>query len=264
MNELGGSEKQLIELLKKISLTHSEAVIYLSLLKHPFSSANELAKLTKIPRTRVYKILERLEMKQLIYVTNQKPKRFSSIPLHVATTILARRIEESFFEALRTREEILRSFFERKTSDQKFSFKSMSYEVSERDALTTEIKDLLGKCTRELLVMATKNEVLRISYIYKPEIIDILERGVDVFVIAPAGSEKFMPPKILNSIRIKTAKEIYSRMYIVDTSEAIMMPSEGSIQERRKYDCGLHITNSDLAKMLRDFYFAKFNSLQPL
>lgn len=263
MSEMNKNEElRLIKSLERLSLTYSEAVVYLCLLKRPFSSASEVAKLTKIPRPRVYKILEKLEMKQLIYVINQKPKRFASIPLHAATTILARRIEERFFEALRTREEILNDFIEGRNPDWNFGSKSMSYEIPDRKALTTEIKEAISKCTAELLIMATENEVLRISYIYKPEIIDAIERGVDIFVIAPVNSEKLMP-KIPNNtkIKIRTMKKIYGRMYIIDSREAIIMPSEGSIQERRKYDCGLHITNSDIAKILRDLYFTKFNSL---
>jgi sugar-specific transcriptional regulator TrmB len=250
----------------KLGLSRSEATVYLALLKYPLSSANDISKRLGISRPRGYKILEHLETKQMVYVTNQKPKRYSAVPPHIATTILARKYEESFYEALRIRESFLNSLIENKIlGSSSGKIPSMSHEVSDRHTLVNEIKEMIYRCDEELLIIGTQNELIRMVYLHKSEFNSVHEKGVSLYIMGPFNK---IPRDILLEIlkwgECRVAENVHVRTYISDRKEIIMIPSKGSIPERNKYDCGIYIYNSDIGKTMSELFFAKWNTLDPV
>ncbi len=67
--------------LEDIGLSHNEASIYLALLETGLATASEIAKKSRVHRTNVYDVLERLIEKGLVsYITRYKTKYFEASP----------------------------------------------------------------------------------------------------------------------------------------------------------------------------------------
>ncbi len=253
--KLGSS--RLTEILKSLGMRDTEAIIYLILLKKPGISVSELAKETKLTRQRVYDILEDLGERGLVYVSTQRPKKFFAVSPEVATSILIREMEKRLYDLLRLREEfvhIVRSIgYEKRVANH------ISYEVTGRRALVGAVKDIISRSKRNLTIAATKNETMRLVYEYKPEILEAFERGVEIYLLTAI---KEIPSEILDFLsKIATIEnfELSARIYVRDGEEAIIMPSEGSLKERRWYDEGVVLNNRDISNALKKIILSHFS-----
>lgn len=87
------------EILEEIGMDENEAKIYIALLRLAASSATELSRQTKIERTAVYRIIERMIDSGLVtFVTENKVKKFRAVK------------PEKLLIHLREREEMLKEF----------------------------------------------------------------------------------------------------------------------------------------------------------
>jgi len=73
-------EKRVIESMKELGFTASEARIYLSLLKKPGSTGYEIASLSGVPRSAIYNVLKKLEVGGLVNSSPDKPTKWTPIP----------------------------------------------------------------------------------------------------------------------------------------------------------------------------------------
>lgn len=73
-------EKRVIESMKELGFTASEARIYLSLLKKPGSTGYEIASLSGVPRSAIYNVLKKLEGGGLVNSSPDKPTKWTPIP----------------------------------------------------------------------------------------------------------------------------------------------------------------------------------------
>ena len=71
-------------ILKDIGLSEKEAEIYIFLAKHTALRSGEIAKLTKIDKAEVYRVLTNLQTKGLVEKTLEAPTRFTSTPFERA------------------------------------------------------------------------------------------------------------------------------------------------------------------------------------
>ena len=253
----GHNSSRLTEILKMLGMRDTEAVVYLILLRKPGISVSDLSKETKLTRQRVYDILENLGEKGLVYVSTQRPRKFFAVSPEVATSILVRETEKRLFDLLRLREEfihIVRSAgYGRSVSNH------ISYEVTGRRALVGAVKDIISRCRKDLTIAATKNETMRIVYEYKSEILEAVERGVDIYLITNLSE---IPSDILDFLsKIASIQnfELSARIYVRDGEETIIMPSEGSLKERRWYDEGVVLNNRDISSALKRIILSHFD-----
>ena len=89
------SEKQVrvIECLKSLGLTKYETRVYIALLKIVGATASEIHEISGVPRASVYSVIDQLQDKGLVSVSQSIPKRFAAIAPEDAITRLMGRIE---------------------------------------------------------------------------------------------------------------------------------------------------------------------------
>ncbi len=251
------NSSRLTEILKMLGMGDTEAVVYLILLKKPGISVSDLSKETKLTRQRVYDILESLSEKGMVYVSTQRPRKFFAVSPEVATSILVRDMEKRLYDLLRLREEfihIVRSVgYGRSVSNH------ISYEVTGRRALVGAVKDIINRTKNDLTIAATKNETMRIVYEYKSEILEAVERGVKVYLLTDLSEIPNDILEFLHKIASVQNFELSARIYVRDGEETVLMPSEGSLKERRWYDEGVVLNNRDISAALRRMILAHFN-----
>jgi len=77
--------------LQALGLNEQQARAYLALLDQPSASVNDLSKTSRVPRAKLYEVLESLSRKGLIDVIPETPQRFRANPV---TALYDTRIEE--------------------------------------------------------------------------------------------------------------------------------------------------------------------------
>lgn len=71
-----------ISLLNKLGLTDSEAKVYLALLRNGSASGYEASKISAVPRSKIYNILESLTIKgYIIYAEEENNNRYAAVPI---------------------------------------------------------------------------------------------------------------------------------------------------------------------------------------
>jgi len=73
---------------EKFGITKNQSKVYLQLSKNGPSSANELTKLLKLPRTETYHLLTALQAKGIVLGRFGKPNKYASLPFEKAVSIL--------------------------------------------------------------------------------------------------------------------------------------------------------------------------------
>lgn len=73
------SSSQLLESMRRAGLTSYESEAYLALLSRSELTAEEIARITSVPITRVYSTLEQLMLKGFARIVETRPKRFHAI-----------------------------------------------------------------------------------------------------------------------------------------------------------------------------------------
>jgi len=86
--------EQLIKELMPFGLTKNEATVYLALLQLKQASARAIAKLSKLPRQEIYRVLPRLERLGMVEVIVSKPTKFLAIPPEEVLSELIERQQE--------------------------------------------------------------------------------------------------------------------------------------------------------------------------
>ncbi|MDX1612590.1 MAG: helix-turn-helix domain-containing protein, partial [Candidatus Thermoplasmatota archaeon] len=66
--------------VQEYGLTEYEARAYLALLDFEIAPASKIARLSRVPRTKIYQALEGLETKQLVRAIPERPKKFVAQP----------------------------------------------------------------------------------------------------------------------------------------------------------------------------------------
>ncbi len=74
--------------LSKFGLTANQSKVYLFLEKYGPSTATQVSKTLKVPRTETYHLLTNLQNKGIVSATFQHPTRFSGLPLDKAIGVL--------------------------------------------------------------------------------------------------------------------------------------------------------------------------------
>ena len=108
---MAGSQDELsniAESLKSLGLTKYEALVYIALLKVAGATATEIHQVSGVPRASVYPVLDRLNQKNLVYVSNTSPKRFDAMPPEEGIGNLLASIEDNAQEAKAVLSDIFR------------------------------------------------------------------------------------------------------------------------------------------------------------
>ena len=93
MNTTTEMQGRLISCLKSLGLTKYEALVYIALLRVISATASEIHGISGVPRASVYPVLDQLQEKNLVSVSQSSPKRFAAVPPAEGIALLSGRIE---------------------------------------------------------------------------------------------------------------------------------------------------------------------------
>lgn len=131
-----------INLLEKIGLTESESKVYLALVQYGIKSGYEASKLSMVPRSKIYNILETLVNKGFVlFSENEGNNRYAAVPMEE----IAERIKHETADTLEEISEKLKSH--RATTDLDYIWRIRAYKN-----VFAKCRALIKETQRELLV----------------------------------------------------------------------------------------------------------------
>jgi sugar-specific transcriptional regulator TrmB len=81
-------DKKILENLQEFGLSEWEAKVFSSLVLLGQASAGKIAKMSEVPQSKIYLVLENLIDKQLVEILNSRPREYKAIPPESALSLL--------------------------------------------------------------------------------------------------------------------------------------------------------------------------------
>ena len=237
------------ETLSKMGLTPYESSCYAALIKNGNIGGKEIARLSGVPPTSVYRNLESLKEKGLIAILQKEPMIYHAIEPSLA----------------------IKEYVERKNSEMKSVAEEAIKEIESLKKTEIVQKEeqpisvLMGKSQSYNigidLVKTTKKEMLIIGRGEKPGIFELskqlkhaVKRGVDVKFITSAYQENKEIYDRLKSTGINVRSlNINITMLIMDGVESQLVSKKPSTKEER---FAIHIIDKDFSNPLREYFLS--------
>ena len=215
-------EQALTVSLEEFGLSRYEARAYVTLISKGAISASELAYYAKIPRTKVYPTLLKLEKKRLAVLSKGKP-----------ITCTAVSPEDAFDEAIHEQIDRINAMNTLVSSLKQISEENKkSQGAEERRYLHIAAGGVLGQIkqlidgSKESVLMAVDQWGLGLLSECRDQMVAVARRGLDIKLVIPPsqlGSEAFK--RIPNEVRIRVA-ETGQNCLVFDHSEVLFVNGE--------------------------------------
>lgn len=135
--------------LKSLGLTKYEALVYIALLRVNGATATEIHEISGVPRASVYPVLDQLEEKELVTVSQSSPKRFAALPPEEGIGNLLSRIER---DAARAKEALAAIYREQSVTER--GEQELIWNVYGIVAVQKKLTDLLVHARHGIRLMA--------------------------------------------------------------------------------------------------------------
>ena len=154
------SEEPVRKILKDFGLSEKEAHIYIFLAKHAALRSGEIAKLTKIDKGEVYRVLTNLQTKGLVEKTLEAPTRFTSTTFERAidSFIKYKRDEANLVE--KTKNQLIRDWNQITKTKQVLPIEKFIV-IEGRRKLYPRISEMIKNTKTQLSSVSTLNGLLR-------------------------------------------------------------------------------------------------------
>ncbi|MEJ2053205.1 MAG: helix-turn-helix domain-containing protein [Calditrichaceae bacterium] len=162
--------QKIISLMQSIGFSQYESRVYIALLKNANVTGYELAKLSGVPASKIYPILNRLIDKEIIQVIDTDPKKYIPQP---PDEILSR-MRSDYSAAFDILDEQLEQIYSvEEGSDNHI------WNVSGREVIIRKVKDFINESSEKLYLSVWDEELDEISDV----VISAKERGVQITIV---------------------------------------------------------------------------------
>jgi len=172
--------------IQEYDLTEYEARAYLALLDFEVATASKVARLARVPRTKIYQALEDLEEKELVRVIPERPKRFVAQPFENYIEQKEREHERKAEQLAKKKAEVAEEFQPKGNVD--LEDPGQFVMVRSRSNVTEKIMSLIENADESVLVLGSEMTLARFDY-FEPTIEEAADDGVMFTAMGPLTEE---------------------------------------------------------------------------
>ncbi|MBU5575413.1 MAG: helix-turn-helix domain-containing protein [Candidatus Aenigmatarchaeota archaeon] len=222
------ANNQILDALKQIGLNLYERKIWVALLSRGNSTAGELSKLSKVPHSRTYDILESLADKGFVIIQNGRPARFVAVEPFEALERAKKKIQNDAEIAIERIANLQKSNILKEL--QKIYKEGLSVvhpaEISGmlhgRDALHRQIDTAIKNAKKHISIITTNEGLAEIISKHKHSLRQAALRGVKLRIAAPKAKDFSEELKEIAELRNLTS-DIEGRFALIDDTHVLML-----------------------------------------
>lgn len=213
-----------------------ETKVWLALLSKGIASAGDVAKVSRVPRSRTYDILESLEKKGFAIAKLEKPIKYlgvkPAIILERLKSDVRKEAEEKidFLANIRQKEEFSELEKMYKESVEPIAKKDPFLSLRDKVTISNFIKSLLEKAKKEVLVCTDVEDINSKIKLFKKTIAELKKSGVVLKIALSGKSEEIQQVSEALGIKIKET-QINAKFFIIDRSEMLFYLSKNPGEE---------------------------------
>lgn len=215
--------KERLAKVQEYGLTEYEARAYLALLDLEVATASKVARLSRVPRTKIYQALEGLETKKLVRVIPERPKRFVAQPFINYMNQLERDLKREAEQLASKKEDVAAEFMPKGTAE--LEEPGQFVMVRSRANVTEKLMGLIERADESILVLGSEMALHRFDY-FTPALEQAQEKGVLFTAIGPVTEANSQAVEALSELgRILEYPKAKSGhcLVIVDGEEALLI-----------------------------------------
>jgi sugar-specific transcriptional regulator TrmB len=203
LRELEVEYRKLASVLEKLGLSDYEARAYVALVVKNHATADELAGISMLPRTSVYKALSALEEKRYVTSSKGRPTIYHPVPVE---EIRARTLTElnEMFDKLAS----IKGMLSEKGTPQ------LVFTIIEKKRVMAKIGEMIESAKGSIMISSPV--ISEIRSVHGPKFKDAINRGVKVVVITLPGS------KVPESSEVYRKSDLLATDLIVDGEMAMI------------------------------------------
>ncbi|HET6403334.1 MAG TPA: helix-turn-helix domain-containing protein [Candidatus Thermoplasmatota archaeon] len=176
------SQQDRLEKMMEYGLTEYEARTYLALLHLGVASARDVANLSRVPRTKIYSVLDDLHAKQLAEIIPERPKKYGVVPFDSYLRTFEREYKAKLAKIEEDKKMLMAAFA---SKDVTGPDKAGSFQVLKgRKNVLNRKYEMVGRAIGEILEMGTEFSAVRMGY-YMPLLRERARIGAKLSLLVP-------------------------------------------------------------------------------
>lgn len=172
------TDAEAVDALVALGLRQYEAKCFVALTQLAEGTAKEISRVSDVPQSRVYDVLDQLHRLGLVDIQESEPRRYAAVSVDTART----RLRQQYRTHLETATETLQKLERRTIGDDGVWTVASGQDVSNRTTSAVE------HATSELYVLVADRELL--DSVLLERLAEARERGVTVFVEVPSSADR--------------------------------------------------------------------------
>ncbi len=218
--------------LSKFGLTPNQSKVFLHMEKHGASTATQISKILKVPRTETYHLLTNLQNKGIVSATFQHPIRFSALPLDKAIGALIN-AEKERIKNLENQEKNIVELWSTLPSFKinKDEIKDGKFQMLQGiNQMSGKIKEMLINSKDTIQILASEKDFMKFYHAGYLEVVRDSKAEIQLISSSSDKTEYIFDGKLVDKVRRMPMKIKEDLCFIIkDDDQAIlfMKNSEG-------------------------------------
>lgn len=215
-------QNERLEKMMEYGLTEYEARTYVALLDLGVASARDVANLSRVPRTKIYSVLDDLHAKQLAEIIPERPKKYAVVPFDQYLRTFERDYKAKLAKIEEDRRLLMASFAAKDLPGQD---KAGTFHVLKgRKNVLNRKYEMVTRAQSEVLEMGTEFSAVRMGY-YMPLLRERARLGTKLRLLVPVtrNNEENVEEYVrIGEVRDNPGKSPGSVILVIDDSEVII------------------------------------------
>ena len=265
MSELGQEEKLVINIKETLDLDELESKIYLGLLRSGPVTASALAKNLDLDRATMYRVVEKLVHKNIIFTTLSNPRICTAVELRQALKIALEKKQAEIKKIRKSGKAIVEKINFEITSNKETTIPTLRT-VQGKVNIYTDIAQMIENCTDTIYIATTLEDISKMYYSTIPEKIRICKKnGGKVMVLVEVDDMEMIPyVKRFNSTETRICKLPSKGRIAVQKDKQMIMSDSRQTTSDSETDFSISTNAKDMIDNIDDLCRLLWKSAKPL
>ncbi len=265
MSELGQEEKLVINIKETLDLDELESKIYLGLLRSGPVTASALAKNLDLDRATMYRVVEKLVHKNIIFTTLSNPRLCTAVEPRQALKISLEKKQAEIKKIRKSGKAIVEKINFEITSNKETTIPTLRT-VQGKVNIYTDIAQMIENCTDTIYIATTLEDISKMYHSTIPEKIKICKKnGGKVMILVEVDDMEMIPyVKRFNSTETRICKLPSKGRIAVQKDKQMIMSDSRQTTSDSETDFSISTNAKDMIDNIDDLCRLLWKSAKPL